>query len=86
MSRFAPRAGIGVEVEGDAVYAAHLPDGPIVVLDGAAAAIWHEACADGGDLVARVAERTGAAPGEIAETVRGFVDRLVGEGLLEPRD
>ena len=35
-----PRGAVAVVEEGDVVYAATLPDGPIVVLDGGAAAIW----------------------------------------------
>ena len=37
--------GVGVEVLGDTVYAAPLPDGPIMVLEGIAALIWREATA-----------------------------------------
>ena len=58
MMRLRPARGIAVVEEGDVVYAATLPDGPIIVLDGGAAAIWSAAC-DGPR--ASIAERVAAA-------------------------
>jgi hypothetical protein len=71
-------------VEDEAVvYAATLPDGPIVVLDGGAAAIWVEACAgDRSSIADRVAAATGAPVDEIRAAVHAFVDELVERGLL----
>jgi hypothetical protein len=82
VTRFMPASDLATEVVDDAVYAARLPSGPIVVLEGVSAVIWEEACADGDRVVEHVAARTGRAPEEIAESVTAFVDRLVADGLL----
>jgi hypothetical protein len=80
-----PAAGIGVVDEGDVVYAATLPDGPIVVLDDIAAMIWSAACDGPRHVIAdRVAAATGAPIEEIRVHVESFVDSLVARGLLEP--
>ncbi len=85
MMRLRPARGIAVVEEGDVVYAATLPDGPIIVLDGGAAAIWFAAC-DGPR--ASIAERVAAATDVPVDTVRpdveAFVGELVDRGLLEP--
>ena len=66
-----------------AVYAARLPAGPIVVLDGIAALIWEEACAGERETIAdRVAEATYAAPEVIRADVDAFVADLMARGLL----
>lgn len=83
--RYRPAADVGVIDDGDAVYAARLPQGPIVVLAGTAAVIWRAAC-DGraGTVTDRVAgsvDRDGAA---IDGAVEVFVADLVGRGLLQP--
>jgi hypothetical protein len=68
----------------DIVYAAHLPAGPIVVLDGIAALIWDEACSgERATIAERVAETTDAAPDAIRPVVNAFVADLVARGLLE---
>ena len=60
-----------------------MPDGPIAVLDGGAAAVWIAAC--DGDLTSiaeRVAELTGASLSAVQADVERFVDDLVRRGLL----
>lgn len=69
--------------EGETVYAAALPDGPIVVLEEVAAFIWVEACNGERESIAdRVAEVTGAGADEVRTDVEAFVDDLVARGLL----
>ena len=84
MTRLRPASGVGIVEYDDTVYAARLPDGPIVVLDGIAGLIWCEAC--GGDresIADRVAEATDAAPDAIRADVEAFVADLIARGLLE---
>jgi hypothetical protein len=78
-----PAPGVAV-IEGDGVvYVASLPDGPIVVLEGVAAAIWVEACAQGRPgLSERVAARLDPPVDGIAQEVDDFVARLIESGLL----
>lgn len=86
MSRLRPAHGVGVVVvdEGEIVYAAALPDGPIVVLEEVAAFIWVEACdGDRESIADRVAEATGSHVHDVRADVDAFVDDLVGRGLLE---
>ena len=40
-----PDVGVTLSHDGTSVYLAHLPDGPLVVLEGVAALIWQEATA-----------------------------------------
>lgn len=76
-------SGLGVDVVGDTVYVAPLPDGPIAVLAGIAALIWSEADGRGRDeVVAALAEATGERVEAIGPTVQDFVDDLVARGLL----
>ena len=83
MSPLRPAPRVAVVEDEAIVYAATLPDGPIVVLDGGAAAIWVEACAGERSSIAdRVAETTGAPVDEIRPAVHAFVDELVQRGLL----
>ena len=66
-----------------AVYAARLPDGPIVVLDGVAGLIWAAACeGPAATIVDRVAAVTDASPDAIRADVDAFVVDLVRRGLL----
>lgn len=84
MTRLRPVPDVAVVEEDGVVYAAPLPDGPIVVLAGGAAAIWVEACA--GELETlpqRVAEITGTPIGNVRDDVESFVAELIGRGLLE---
>ncbi|WP_448811698.1 PqqD family protein [Agromyces bauzanensis] len=87
MTGYRPAPGVAVVEEGDALYAAVLPDGPIVVLDGVAGVIWAEAC-DGprSTLADRVAAVTDAAVADIRGDVEAFVEELVQRGLLAVRD
>jgi hypothetical protein len=87
MSGYRPASGVAVVGDDDVVYAASLPAGPIVVLDGGAAAIWVEAC-DGprSTLADRVAAVTGAAVNDIRDDVESFVDELVRRGLLTEQE
>lgn len=71
--------------QGGTVYAARLPDGPPLVLDGSGAVVW-AALVDGGtleDVVARVAAATGESAQVVAADVEGFVDGLLAAGVLD---
>jgi len=84
MSSFRPARGVAVVDEGEIVYAASLPEGPIVVLDGVAAAIWVEACGGERSSIAdRVAAVTDVAVDSVRPDVEAFVDELLRRGLLE---
>ncbi|BDZ54902.1 PqqD family protein [Agromyces marinus] len=68
-------------------YAAVLPSGPIVVLDGIAGLIWKQACTgQPATIVDRVAGATGTAPDEVRADVEHFVAELVALGLLVSGD
>ncbi|MBM7502753.1 PqqD family protein [Agromyces aurantiacus] len=84
MPGYRPADAVGVVEHDDVLYAATLPHGPIVVLDGVAGLIWVEAC-DGPaeSLVDRVAGWTGVEPATIRAEVEGFLDDMVERGLLE---
>ncbi len=83
MTRLRPRQGVATTEHDGVVYVAHLPDGPIAVLEGPAALIWGEACSGERESIAdRVAEVTGAAADEIRGDVESFVADLVARGLL----
>lgn len=84
MTRLRRAPGVGLIAEEGTLYAASLPDGPIVVLTGVAALIWSEACeGERATIVERVAEATEVAPEAIRADVDAFVADLVGRGLLE---
>lgn len=72
-----------LEVEG-VVYAAPLPDGPPVVLDGPGAVVWRALVPGGSlaDVVERVAAEVGASAEVVAADVATFVDRLVDGRLV----
>lgn len=75
--------GVGVETLAGIVYAAPLPDGPIVVLEGIAALIWSEACgAARGAVTAAVAEKTDQDAASIATEIDRFIDEMLTRGLL----
>jgi hypothetical protein len=87
MTRLRPAPGVGSVDGGDTVYAALLPDGPIMVLDGVAALIWVEACAgERATIVDRVAAATDATSHEIRAEIERFVADLVARGLLVSHD
>ena len=76
--------GVTVSEEGRTVYLAHLPAGPILVLEGAAAVIWDEgttAPADG--WLERVAASVGQPVEAIAADVDAFVSDLRERHLIE---
>ncbi|GAA1469068.1 hypothetical protein [Microbacterium thalassium] len=74
---------VGVEIADDAVYAAALPDGPIIVLRDSAQLIWQEAVGRERDqAIAAIAGLTGEAEGAISGPFHAFVDELVALGLL----
>lgn len=84
MTRLRRPGDVAVLDHDGTVYAARLPDGPIVVLEGVAALIWDEACAgDRGTITDRVAAATDVAPDLIRADVDSFVTDLVARGLLE---
>jgi hypothetical protein len=82
--RLSTPRGVAAIVDDDTVYAAFLPAGPIVVLDGIAALIWTEAnVGDRDDVAERVAASTGSPVEEVRPHVDAFVTELVDRGLLE---
>ncbi|TYL53643.1 PqqD family protein [Agromyces mariniharenae] len=83
MTGLRPAPGVAHVDDGEIVYAAVLPAGPIVVLDGGAAAIWVAAC-DGSraSIAERVAEATGASISDVRDDVEAFVEELLARGLL----
>lgn len=83
MTGLRPAPGVAHVDDDDVVYAAVLPTGPILVLDGGAAAIWVAACDGPRDTIAeRVAASTGAAVADVRADVDAFVAELVARGLL----
>jgi len=79
-----PDTGVTVGDDQQAVYVAHLPAGPLVVLEGPAALIWLEATsAPATGWVSRVAEAFGQPEDAIADDVDAFVRDLCGRALLE---
>lgn len=82
-----PDAGATVSEDGATVYVAHLPGGPLLVLEGAAAVIWLEATTAPGDgWVARVADAFGQPEDAVAADVTTFVDDLRARRLLVAED
>lgn len=69
--------------QGEVVYVATLPRGPIAVLDGTAAVIWRAVVAgEPSGTVARVADAVGLGEEEIRPTVEEFLAHLVDAGLM----
>jgi hypothetical protein len=65
------------------VYVAHLPDGPIHILDGTAALIWsHALVVPRSELAAVVADHVEGDPTTVHAEVAAFVDGLIQQGLL----
>ena len=80
-----PDAGVTVSDDGGTVYVAHLPGGPLLVLEGSAAAIWVEATtAPASGWVGRVADEAGQPEEVIAADVAAFVEDLCARRLLVP--
>lgn len=87
MTGYRRAPGVAVVEDDDVVYAAILPDGPIVVLDGVAGVIWSEAREGPSSTIAdRVAALTDASVDDIRGDVESFVDELVRRGLLTVRE
>lgn len=84
----AARVGVSTDagwVEDDGVvYAAVLPDGPPLVLDGPGALVWRAAVPGGTltEVVARVAAAAEVSAEVVADDVARFVDDLVAAGVL----
>jgi hypothetical protein len=69
--------------DGEAVYVASLPRGPIAVLDGPAAVIWRAFVAGNRETTAsRVAEAAGVGPDDVRPAVEEFLSQLDQAGLL----
>lgn len=83
MSGFHASPGVAIIEESGSIYAALLPDGPILVLDGVAALVWDAARRSERAAVAdEVAEATGADVDAIRPVIDAFIDDLVDRGLL----
>jgi hypothetical protein len=75
--------GVAATTFEERVYVAHLPDGPIQILDGTAALIWSRALAvPRSRLAAAVADEVEGDPATVRAEVAAFVDHLIQEGLL----
>jgi hypothetical protein len=78
-----PAAGIHVIDDGDVVYVARVPDGPIIVLSEIAGVIWREACdVERASVPRRVAEATAQPATTIRGDVERFIESLLREGLM----
>lgn len=74
---------VGVHLLGDVVYAAPLPGGPIMVLEGVAALIFNEAVGAPREGVAHaVASRTGQDVASIRPHVDRFIEEMLSRGLI----
>lgn len=83
MTRLMPAPDVAVIQDEAVVYVAHLPSGPIAVLEGVAGLIWTEACAgDRETLAARVAAALAPPAEGIDGDIDEFVATLVDRGLL----
>ncbi len=84
---FRPAKSVGVvaTADGEHVFLAQLPDGPVLVLDGVAATIWTEATT-GPDQgwVGRVASVFDETEEDVEGDVRRFVADLEARGILVP--
>lgn len=83
MRRYALCADLGIIVDGDRVFAAALPRGPIVVLAGVAASVWRAAPgSDLGGIATRLATEGASEAGEAERDAALYVQALVDAGLL----
>jgi hypothetical protein len=74
---------VAVAASADKVYLAHLPDGPIRVLEGTAALIWsHALTVPRSRLAAALLDEVEGDPATISEGASAFVDSLLQQGLL----
>jgi hypothetical protein len=77
--------GVIVSADGERVYLAHLPGGPILVLESAAATIWIEATSGPATgWIGRVAGAFDESENRVEGDVRRFVADLESRGILEP--
>ncbi|WP_396659339.1 PqqD family peptide modification chaperone [Microbacterium sp.] len=72
----------------DAAYLARLPQGPVIVLEGAAGLIWEELVAtdDVTGLTERVRARLHDAPVDLSEQIDAFTAELLAAGWLARTD
>jgi hypothetical protein len=78
-----PHPLCGVFDDGERLYAARLPDGPIIALDEISALIWRAAGRGSrAEVISTVAEATGENPDAIAPHIHAFLDDLIDRGLL----
>lgn len=83
MSVLRPAPRVAVLKQDDVIYVAKLPDGPILVLEGGAAAIWIEACrGERSSIAERLTDGTGVPAGDIRANVEKFIDEMLRSGLL----
>jgi hypothetical protein len=81
----APRTGVATD--GQDVYVARLPDGPILRLGGTAAIVWDAAVSGPEASIAdRVAATMGVEPASLQADVTAFVAALLAQGLIVSRD
>lgn len=84
MTALRTRDGVAVIEDGETVYAAVLPDGPIAVLQEIAAVIWDAARrVDRSAIAEEVAMATGTETAAVRPEVDAFVAELIERGLLE---
>jgi len=78
-----PHPLCGVFDDGDSLYVARLPDGPIIALDEVSALVWRAAgTGSRAEVIATVAEATAEKPDAIAQHIHAFLDDLINRGLL----
>lgn len=83
VSRLRATAVVAQHEEGGVVYLAPLPDGPITVLQGTAAAIWREAQGRSrADVVRSLARDLDTSAPSIEGDVNAFIDVLIESSLL----
>lgn len=89
MTRLQIPPDVGTVDVGDTAYAARLPDGPIVVLDGVAAVIWDllrsEPC-DLKTLTGLVSKQLIDPPAGLADTITAFIAELRAQHLVTALD
>lgn len=79
-----PDVGVTLSQDGSTVYLAHLPDGPLLVLEGVAALVWVEATSAPADgWLERVAASVRRPAADIVPEVATFVTDLRARDLLE---
>jgi len=83
MTGYVVATGVGSIDEGDAVYVAYLPDGPILELRGTAALIWREALEGPRETLAeRISSAVVARPADVSVDVMAFIELMVAKGLI----